>query len=295
MDQDFSDASLIIIGHGSTLNRDSAAPVFQHAAELTRRGLFAQVLGAFWKQEPSLNSALAAVTGSRVFIVPLFISEGYFTEEMIPLELGFRQAGQASFSRVQQRGGRTFHYCGPVGTHESMTRVILARAREVLETHPFPSLPRPQETALFIAGHGTDRNENSRRSIERQVEIIRRLAAFAEVHAVFMEEEPRIANCREITRVKNLVVVPFLISDGLHACEDLPVLLGEPERVVRDRLNRGQPGWRNPTEKGGKRIWYARAVGTDPNLAEVILERVRQAASQASGAAAPEFPPFPAR
>jgi sirohydrochlorin cobaltochelatase len=252
--------------------------VLQHAAELTRRALFAQVLGAFWKQEPSLTSTLATATSSRVFIVPLFISEGYFTEEMIPLELGFRETGQTSFSRIQQRGGRTLHYCGPVGTHESMTGVILARAREVLEKHPFPSLPRREETALFIAGHGTDRNENSRRAIERQVELIRQLAAFAEVHAVFMEEEPRIANCREMTRVKNLVVVPFFISDGLHCCEDIPVLLGEPERVVRARLNQGQPGWRNPTEKGGKRIWYARAVGTDPHLVDVILERVQQAA-----------------
>ncbi|MHC1767637.1 MAG: CbiX/SirB N-terminal domain-containing protein [Verrucomicrobiia bacterium] len=278
MNRDYSDATLLLIGHGSTVNRDSAGPVLQHAAELRSRSIFAEVLGAFFKQEPSLSSTLAAATGSRVFIVPLFISEGYFTEEIIPLELGFREEGQPAFARVQQRGERTLYYCAPVGTHESMTGVILARAREVLEKHPFPCLPRREETALFIAGHGTGRNENSRRSIERQVALIQALDAFAEVHAVFMEEEPRIADCRELTRKKNLVVVPFFISDGLHSCEDIPVLLGEPERVVRERLSHGQPGWRNPTEKEGKRVWYARAVGTDPHLADVIMERVRQAA-----------------
>jgi len=70
--------------------------------------------------------------------------------------------------------------------------------------------------------------------------------------------------------------VPFFISDGLHAQEDIPVLLGEPERVVRQRLAAGQPPWRNPTGRNGKRVWYAKAVGTEPHIADVILERVRE-------------------
>jgi sirohydrochlorin cobaltochelatase len=73
------------------------------------------------------------------------------------------------------------------------------------------------------------------------------------------------------------VVVPFFISDGMHTQEDIPVLLGEPERAVKERLAAGQPTWRNPTEKRGKRVWYAPAVGTEPHIADVILERVREA------------------
>ena len=75
-----------------------------------------------------------------------------------------------------------------------------------------------------------------------------------------------------------LVVVPFFLSDGLHVAEDIPVMLGEPERVVRQRLARGLPTWRNPTERGGKLVWYTASVGTAPVLAEVILERVAEAA-----------------
>jgi hypothetical protein len=47
-------------------------------------------------------------------------------------------------------------------------------------------------------------------------------------------------------------MVPFFISDGLHSYEDIPVMLGAPERVVRERLQQGQPTWRNPTERDGK-------------------------------------------
>ena len=278
---DFSDAALVLVGHGSTLNAESSAPTYQHAEELRRRGLFAQVLECFWKLEPSVCGVLRGVVAPRVFIVPLFISEGYFTEEVIPRELGFCAAGEREFSRTLRRGGQTLHYCGPVGTHESMTAVLLARAREVTERNPFPRAPQPARTTLFIAGHGTGNNENSRKAIERQVELIRARGEYAAVHAVFMEEEPRIGECYALATTQDIVMVPFFISDGLHSYEDIPAMLGEPERVVQERYRAGQPTWRNPTEKHGKRVWYAASIGSEPGLAEVILERVREAASSA--------------
>ena len=268
--ESFSDAALVVLGHGTTLNDGSAAPVFQHAAEQRRRGIFAEVREAFWKQEPQVKSVLATITASRVFIVPLFISEGYFSDEVIPRELGF-----GPDFRFQTSDSRLF-YCQPVGTHPRMTSVILARASEVVEKFPFPRAPKPKDTTLFIAGHGTERNERSRQSIERQVETIRAQNIYAAVHAVFMEEEPRISDCHSLAQTRNLVVVPFFISDGLHVVEDIPVLLGEPERVVKERLAAGQPTWRNPTEQHGKLTWYASAVGRHPGIAEVILDRVRE-------------------
>jgi sirohydrochlorin cobaltochelatase len=274
----FSDASLLLIGHGSTLNSESAAPVYQHAAEVRRRHLFAEVREVFWKQEPSITKVLATANTPRVFVVPLFISEGYFTEQMIPAELGLVQPGVDCFERVQKRGPQVLFYCAPVGTHASMTDVILARAKEVVERAPFPRAPKTKETALFIAGHGTNRNENSRRVIEEQAERIRARELYAEVHAVFLEEAPGVGDCYGLAHARHLVMVPFFISDGLHSYEDIPRLLGEPERVVRERLQKGQPTWRNPTERLGKLLWYGRSVGTDAQVVDVILERVREAA-----------------
>ena len=85
----FSDAALVVLGHGTELNADSAAPVRQHAAELRRRKIFAEVREAFWKQEPQIKTVLAEISAPRVFIAPLFISEGWFASEVIPRELGF--------------------------------------------------------------------------------------------------------------------------------------------------------------------------------------------------------------
>ena len=158
-----------------------------------------------------------------------------------------------------------------------MTDVLLARARDIVEKYPFPRVPKPADTALFVAGHGTSNNENSRKAIEDQVELIRARNIYAEVHAAFMEEEPRIGDCYQMAQAKNIVMVPFFISDGLHSFEDIPVLLGAPKATVAERLKAGQPTWRNPTEHKGKRLWYTPSIGSEAMVAEVILERVAEA------------------
>ena len=278
MGQDhFSDATLVLLGHGTTLNAESSAPVIQHATELRRRKLFAEVREAFWKQPPQLATVLASLTSPRVFVAPLFISEGFFSEQAIPRALGLRGEGEDEFRRRQSRGPQTLFYCKPVGTHASMTEVLLHRAREVVERYPFPRAPAVKEQTFFIAGHGTEQDENSRKPIERQVELIRALGLYAGVHAIFMEEEPGIAGCYALAQTRHIVVVPFFISDGLHVREDIPVLLGEPKRIVQQRLASRLPTWRNPTEVSKRLVWYSPAVGSHPQIAEVILERVREA------------------
>jgi sirohydrochlorin cobaltochelatase len=272
----FSDAALIVLGHGTELNDQSAAPALQHAAELRRRKIFRDVRAAFLKQEPQIKKVLAEISAPRVFIAPLFISAGYFASEVIPRELGF------DASRITRHASRITFYCHPVGAHDSMTKIILSRAAEVVKKFPFPRAPKNSETTLFIAGHGTEKNARSRQAVERQAELIRAQNRYAAVHAIFMEEEPRIAACHLLAQTKNCVVVPFFISDGLHVVEDIPVLLGEPERVVKARRAAGQPAWRNPTEKNGRLFWYSPSVGTEPLLADVILERVREMTESSS-------------
>ncbi len=273
-DEKFSDAVLVVLGHGTTLNDQSAAPVLQHAAELRRRKIFREVREAFWKQEPHIKTVLAEISAPRIFIAPLFISEGYFASEVIPKELGFNYPDNLSLITHHS----SLFYCRPVGSHASMTKVILSRAAEVVKNFPFPRAPKNSDTTLFIAGHGTGRNKNSRVAIERQVELIREQNIYADVGAIFMEEPPFIKGCQAMAKTKNIVVVPFFISDGLHAVEDIPVLLGEPERIVKERFAAGQPTWRNPTERDGKFVWYSPSVGTEPLMADVILERVREMA-----------------
>jgi sirohydrochlorin cobaltochelatase len=268
----FSNDALVVLGHGTDLNPQSAAPVVQHALELRRRRLFREVRESFWKQEPRIQTVLAGLSAPRIFIAPLFISDGYFAGEAIPQDLGFGP------SRILRNASGVVYFCQPVGTHESMTRIIHSRATGIVNQFPFPRAPKPAETTLFIAGHGTGRNPGSRLPVEHQANLIRAQNIYAAVHAVFMEEDPRIGDCHKLAATRHCIVVPFFISDGLHVVEDIPVLLGEPANAVKARLAAALPTWRNPTEKHGKLFWYTSSVGTDPGLADVILERVHEAA-----------------
>ena len=275
---DFSDATLVVLGHGSTKNPRSSATVFQHASEIRARHIFKEVREAFWKQEPQVQAILEEVSSPRVFIVPAFISEGYFSEKIIPRELGFDEARPFPWARPYERG--QLYYCKPIGTHQGMTEVVVSRAQEIVRKFPFPREPGPGQITLFLAGHGTEQEANSRVAIERQAELIRDQKIYADVQAIFLEEEPRIDACYRLARTRHLVVVPFFVSDGMHVEEDIPILLGEAERIVRKRLQAGQPTWRNPTEREGKMVWYTASVGSAPGVAEIIVERAREAARE---------------
>lgn len=256
------DSALILVGHGSTVNPDSAAPTFDHAEELLRRGVFGEVHCAFWKEEPSLRQVLHSVERDDIYVVPNFISEGYFTRTVIPRELELDGA-------VTQRGGRVIKYCEPVGSHERMTELLMHRATQVA-----PGVP-PRETSVFIVGHGTDLNENSAVAAKREVERIAERGIYAEVLNAYMEEEPLISKWDEYAAQPNVIVVPFFISDGLHSYEDIPVLLGissESPGAASANLKGIFRG--NPYRLRGRTLYYASAIGTEPLFADVILEQI---------------------
>src|SRR4051812_41260803 len=192
------DSALVIVGHGSTVNPDSATPSFAHADAITRSGAFGEVHCVFWKEEPSLRQVLELVERDEVYIVPNFISEGYFTRTVIPRELELR-------GPVTERDGRIIKYCEPVGNHDLMTDLLIARAEEIA-----PGVP-PGETSLFIVGHGTNLNDNSAVAAKREVERIRARSRYAQVLNAYMEEAPLISDWHQLAEQPNVIVVPFFI------------------------------------------------------------------------------------
>ena len=88
----------------------------------------------------------------EVYVVPNFISEGYFTQTVIPREL------QLDGRLTTRATGQVWKYCEPVGNHPAVTELLLRRAREVA-----PGVP-PAETSLLIVGprHGTERQQRDR-------------------------------------------------------------------------------------------------------------------------------------
>ncbi len=123
-------------------------------------------------------------------MVPNFISEGYFTQTVIPREL------ELSGPITERLNGQIWNYCEPVGNHPAMTELLLQRAREVA-----PGVPE-EETSLLIVGHGTGLNENSAVAAKREVEAIRKLDRYAAVLNVYMEEAPLVADWAKLTTLR---------------------------------------------------------------------------------------------
>jgi len=267
-------SALLIIAHGSTVNPDSSAPTLAHAAEIRRRNIFGDVACAFWKEEPSLRDAIflfdpAAI--KNVYVVPNFISEGYFTQTVIPREL------ELNGKITERANGQVWNYCEPVGNHPLMTELLVQRAREIA-----PDVPENQ-TSLLIVAHGTDLNENSAVAAKREAERIRRLGRYANVLNVYMEEFPLVSDWAVLTNTPNVVVVPFFISDGLHSYEDIPVMLGiidggstsSAEAKCEEVFRRG------PYQIDDRSLFYARSIGTDARVADIIVEQA--AAGETNG------------
>lgn len=255
-----NDAALLIVGHGSTVNPASSTPTLMHAATIRSRGIFAEVACCFWKEEPGLRDALFFFRDPaihEVYVVPNFISEGYFTRTVIPREL------ELSGAETERPNGQVWKYCEPVGSHESMTEHLLARARET------GSGIVENEATLLIVAHGTSLNDNSAVAAKEQAEKIRALGRYAAVLNVYLEEPPLVSDWANLTKTPNVVVVPFFISDGLHSYEDIPALLGIPEGLAAA----------SPCEKGhqlqGRSLFYSTAIGTDSRFADVIIEQAR--------------------
>jgi sirohydrochlorin cobaltochelatase len=255
-------AALVLVGHGSTTNPDSSTPTFDHADRLRVRRLFSEVHCAFWKEEPSLREILRMVDAEEVYIVPNFISEGYFTEKVIPRELGLT-------GPITQVGAKTVKYCEPVGNDPRMTDLLLARAAEVAPAAP------PSETSLVIVGHGTSLNENSAVAAKRQVGFIRERGIFREIVAAYMEEEPKIDRWDTLTTQPYVVVVPFFISDGLHSYEDIPVLLGISTKSAGP-ASQQEVFRHNPYQIRGRSLFYANAIGTSGMISDIVLDTVRR-------------------
>ncbi|WEL18939.1 Sirohydrochlorin cobaltochelatase [Halorhabdus sp. SVX81] len=253
-----TEQALVVAAHGSHRNPDSALPTLSHAETIRDRGCFDQVRTAFWKESPSFRDVLRTIDAETAYVVPLFVSQGYFVDQVLPREFDLGIDDVAGESTAPE-----MVYTDPVGTHSAMTDVVAARARRYLDDVP------EEDAALAVVGHGTERNPKSAKAVYNHVEALREQTDFAEVGALFMDEAPAVEDILDEFTADDIAVVPLFIADGFHTRDEIPELLG-----ITDDPRSGYPV---PGTVAGRRIWYTSAVGTDRLVPDVILERAGDA------------------
>ena len=248
--------ALVIVGHGSHLNEDSSLPVYEHAARIRERfgDGYNEVVECFWKEEPSMRHVLDTVESEEVYVVPAFISEGYFTQQVIPREFGLT-------GPVTRKGGKTIRYAGPLGTFRGMADVILERAEDLLSGKEISAGRR----ALVLIGHGTEMNKNSGGVIYLNADRIKGRNLYHIVEVGFLDQDPEIGEVVENVEAENVVLVPVFIAEGWHTRETIPEDLGLTGEVTV-----------KVTPSGEKTIFYGAPVGTHPSMADLIVARARE-------------------
>lgn len=242
--------ALVIVGHGSHLNEDSSLPVYEHAERIRAAGEYDEVVECFWKEEPSMRHVLDLVESDEVYVVPAFISEGYFTQQVIPREFGLE-------GPVTEKAGKTVRYAGPLGTFEKMADVILERTDDLMRDKDVSH----GRTALVLLGHGTAMNKNSSGVIYLNAQRIRERGIYDLVVEAFLDQDPEVGEVVGSVEAENVILIPVFVAEGWHTRETIPEDLGLTGEVTR---------------REDRTIYYGAPVGTHPSMANLIAARARE-------------------
>lgn len=233
-----SDVAVVLAAHGDRAGALPNQSLLDRCAALRASGLFRAVHAGVLKGEPLLEAALsdAASSGAaEIVLFPMFMAAGYFTETVLPA----RVAGAQIRVRCRQ--------LAPLGLHPRLPGLMLAEATACAARAGF----RLEETALLVAGHGSQQGSASAEATRAVARRLGALGSFARADIGLLEEPPFLEDQLRAA-AGPVVVAGFFSGDGLHAGEDVPAAIAA----------------------SGARGVYAGAVGRLPSIADLISEAV---------------------
>ncbi|MDA8231128.1 MAG: hypothetical protein M0006_07310 [Magnetospirillum sp.] len=254
-------AALILVGHGSSGHADAAAPIKALADGIRARARFAEVAAVFLKNPPAAERALDMVGADVAVVVPVFTGRGYYTDTLIPRAMGLAGA-------VTRRGNRTVLYTPPVGEHPRLPLLLAGRARAAAAAAGFD----PGTSTVLLIAHGSSRPGGAGATPRAIAAAIAGQAIFAETVLAFLEQDPKAAEWPSLVTHRDVVVLPLLVAQGMHASEDIPPLFGG---------GRGTDA-AAPAEPSGHRVRIVAGIGAEPELVDIVVAMAEAALATAS-------------
>jgi sirohydrochlorin cobaltochelatase len=245
------EAGLLLVGHGSSDLAVATYLLQAHAENLAARGLFGAVAAGFLRGAPSVEEALASLPQRIVCVVPFFLGRGYFTEVAVPGRVGL----SSSVNCLHEVGNRLLAYCEPVGCSPRFDAALAAMGRHACAAEGLPV----NSTTLLVVGHGNANLATASETLRQHTETIAATGEFAAVRAAFIEETPLIGEALAELTDGDVVVIGALAGLGHHALDDIP------DAVSAEKARRGP---------GSAILAYAGIIGSDPAMADLILDRV---------------------
>lgn len=240
--------ALVLAGHGSHISPFTAGLVWRYVESLRTQGIADEITACFWKEQPSFSEVLNTLHADHITVVPVFTAQGFFTQKVIPAEMGLQ-------GEVTQIGGRTVHYAKTLGEHPDLANIIRQRVETALDTYAL----NPHGTTVAIIGHGTRRSSQSQQATRDQVQLLADRHIVSKVINAYLDDTPDIPSIYTRATTDDVIVVPFFLAPGSHVSIDVPDALDLEENQRTAFIN-------------GKHIIYTDPVGTDDTVCQLIID-----------------------
>ena len=209
-------------------------------------------------------------------MVPWFLTRGYFVEKVL--------AEQFASTPIPVR------ISDPIGARPEIVDLVRARAERLFAAQfkfkfnlkraieGLLGIAKPEgdgrsemgdgikleHTSLLLASHGTPLHKGSRVAADGLAQELGK-DGYRVARAMFLEEEPKIADWRQVAAPEGpVMVLPHFLAGGLHGSEDVPGLLGIPH---------GREGWH---KVDGRWIGYGAPIGQPEEMTELVLKMVEE-------------------
>jgi sirohydrochlorin cobaltochelatase len=137
--------SLLIVGHGTNLNDNSAFAAKREVEKIAERNVYAEVFNTYMEEAPLISDWFQYTNQPNVVVVPFFIADGLHSYQDIPVLLGLEsEPGLAASQRDVFRKNpyaienRMLYYASAIGTEPLFSEIIIDQVsafdREHLQT-----------------------------------------------------------------------------------------------------------------------------------------------------------------
>lgn len=228
---------VLLAGHGSPSRPAAAECLARHAASLRASGRFADVRHAVLEGGPDPALVRSWLDGMDLtLIVPMFMSDGYFTRTALPARLGPSPAAEVLT-------------CPPLGLWSELADLVATIALAARRARGW----QDGDWDLLLVAHGSTKDPGSRQATESLADQLVDLTGMARLRTAYLEQAPYLS--AEAAKLdKPTVAVGLFAAEGVHAVEDVPKsLAGACAPVV-----------------------YTGAVGADPRLPELLVKVIEQ-------------------
>lgn len=198
----------VIVAHGQPSDPGPAeAEIAALAARVAAELPDWSVRSATLAQEDALARALDGA--DHVFVYPLFMADGWFTQTHLPARLAV--VSQAQITQLV-----------PFGLDPAVQALTLTLAREATAVAGH----MPQDTDILLAAHGSFRSPAPSAVARAMAQDLADRGGFRRVETGFIDQDPQIATLAK-TFGTGALCLPFFAARGGHVIDDLPEALAE--------------------------------------------------------------------